>query len=122
LNLQNNFRLPGALPQAYQYLPAFDVFALSSVKEGFSYTILEAMQAARPIVATAVGGTPEMIKDQENGLLVKPADPEVLAQAILKLIKNKDLAEKLGRQAKIDEDDKFCLEKMVAATKKIYSD
>ncbi|OGY50293.1 MAG: hypothetical protein A3J65_04660 [Candidatus Buchananbacteria bacterium RIFCSPHIGHO2_02_FULL_45_11b] len=120
LGLKNNFLLSGAKPEAYKYLSAFDLFVLPSIKEGFSYTILEAMQAAKPIIATEVGGNPEMIIDGENGLLVKPAGPEELAGAINKILSDKNLAPRLGRQAKIDVSQKFRLEKMLGETEKIY--
>lgn len=120
LNLQNNFILTGAKPDAYKYLPAFDIFVLPSVKEGFPYAILEAMQAGCPVIATKAGGAPEIIDNEKNGLLVKPADFEELAQAISRLIKDKNLAQSLGRQAKIDAGQKFRLEETVEETKKIY--
>ncbi len=119
LNLENKFFL-GKILSAKEYLLAFDIFVLPSVKEGFSYTILEAMQAGLPIVTTTVGGIPEMISDKINGLLVPPADPDTLAQAIIKLLENKNLATQLGNQAKIDVNQKFNLDKMVSATEKIY--
>ncbi|MFA6254852.1 MAG: glycosyltransferase family 4 protein [Patescibacteria group bacterium] len=119
LNLENKIYL-GKVENAKEYLLAFDLFVLPSVKEGFSYTILEAMQAGLPIVATLVGGLPEMISDSNNGLLVPPADPNALAQAIIKLLENKDLATQLGNQAKIDVNQKFSLAKMISETAKVY--
>jgi len=104
----------------YKYLLAFDIYTLPSVKEGFPFAILEAMRAGLPIVATEVGGVPEMIKNEASGLIVKPADPTVLAQAIINLLENKNLAAKLGSQAKIDAEEKFNLNKMISETEKIY--
>jgi len=121
LGLENKFFL-GKILNAKEYLLAFDIFVLPSVKEGFSYTILEAMQAGLPIVATRVGGIPEMIQDKINGLLVPPADSQALADAIIELLKNKNLAIQLGNQAKIDINQKFNLDKMVFATEKVYQD
>jgi len=119
LNLQNNFILLGQKEKAWQYLPAFDIYVCSSVKEGFPFTILEAMEADLPIVTTNVGGIPEIISDQ-NGLLVKPADPKALAEALISLLENKNLAKQLASQAKIDVEQKFSLKKMVEETKKVY--
>ncbi|MFA5022557.1 MAG: glycosyltransferase family 4 protein [Patescibacteria group bacterium] len=124
LNLENNFFVLNGKEMNGNgkiYLKAFDLYVLPSVKEGFSYTILEAMQAGLPIIATKVGGIPEMINDNINGLLVKPADPNTLAQAIIDLLENKKLADQLGSQAKIDADKKFSLEKMTKETEKVYS-
>jgi glycosyltransferase involved in cell wall biosynthesis len=117
--LENNFFL-GKVLNGKKYLLAFDLFVLPSVKEGLSYTILEAMQAGLPIVATKVGGIPEMIKNQHNGLLVNPANPKELAQAITSLLKDKSLAQKFGNQAQIDFRQNFSLEKMIKETISTY--
>lgn len=119
LNLQNNFILLGQKEKAWQYLPAFDVYVCSSVKEGFPFAILEAMKAGLPVVTTDVGGIPEIINNQ-NGLLVKPADPKALAESLNSLLKNKNLAERLANQAKIEVEQKFSLKKMIEETKKVY--
>jgi len=75
----------GEQPDAARLLPALDVFALSSVKEGLPLTLLEAMAAGVPVVATAVGGVPEAVENGRTGLLVPPRDPEALAEAMLRL-------------------------------------
>ena len=120
LNITKSVFLPGELPDASRYLKMFDVFVLPSVKEGLPYAILEAMQSGRPIVATRVGGIPEMIEDQKNGLLVSPADPDELAQAITRLIDNKELASTLSQNAQQTLEQKFSFEKMVAETRNVY--
>ncbi|MDO8592354.1 MAG: glycosyltransferase family 4 protein [bacterium] len=119
-DLQNNFILTGSINQAAKLLPALDIYVCSSVKEGLPYSILEAMSAGLPIVSTAVGGLPEMIKNGQTGLLVKPADPEDLAEKIKTLLNNKTLAQKLGRHAKTQAAAEFGLEKMIEKTKKVY--
>jgi glycosyltransferase involved in cell wall biosynthesis len=77
-----------------------DVFVLSSRIEGESLAILEAMSAQRPIVATAVGGTPGLLANGECGLLVPPGDVEAMAQAIVELLTNKTKAGELARRAR----------------------
>jgi len=77
-----------------------DVFVLSSRIEGESLAILEAMSAQRPIVATAVGGTPGLLANGECGLLVPPGDVEAMAQAILELLTNQTKAQELARRAR----------------------
>ena len=116
-NLKNNFILAGSIDEAARLLPAFDVYVCSSVKEGLSYTLIEAMQAGRPIVATAVGGNPEMIENEKTGLLSKPADARDLAEKIKTLLNNKTLALELGQNAKAKAMAEFGLEKMVEQTK-----
>jgi len=85
-NLQNNFFLVGRIPNATQYLKAFDIFTLPSVKEGFPWALLEAMAAEVPIIATRVGAVPEILEDDKEGWLVPPRDSDALAQKITRLV------------------------------------
>ncbi len=101
-------------------LAAFDVFVLPSVSEGMPMTILEAMAAAKPTVATDVGGVGEMIEDHISGLLVPPRTPEALAQALNTLVGDAPLRETMGALAKKRLDDYFAQESMVAATDRLY--
>ena len=118
--LADKIFLPGQIPEAAKYLKAFDIFVLPSVKEGLPYAMMEAMAAGLPIVATRVGGIPEMIWDGQSGLTVPSKDPETLAATIEKLIDNPELRMALGTAAKADAEKKFGLERMLDETKKIY--
>lgn len=120
LNLKNRVFLAGEIKNAGLLLPALDIYVNSSVKEGFPYSILEAMSASLPIVATKVGGTPEMISDGENGLLAEPANPEELAKRIKILIEDRNLRGILGEQAQKSIEEKFGIEKMIEKTKEVY--
>ena len=120
LNLKSHVFLVGNIKNAAEFLPAFDIYVSSSVKEGFPYSILEAMSAGLPIVATKVGGVPEMISDGENGLLAEPANPEELAKRIKILVEDKNLRKILGEQAKKNIDEKFRIEKMIEKIKEVY--
>ena len=111
----------GKKDQANQYLKAFDIYAMSSVKEGVPFSILEAMQAGLPIATTNVGGIKEVI-NEKNGILVNAKNSNELAQVILKLIENKNLASQLANQAQVDVNEKFSLGKMVSETVKVYQD
>ncbi len=111
----------GPIPEASRLLAGFDVFALSSAKEGFPYTILEAMAAGLPIAATAVGGIPEAITSGREGLLVPPHNPQALAQAIKKIIADPQLAKTLGTNAR-ERVKKFGEEKMLAQTTALYQE
>jgi glycosyltransferase involved in cell wall biosynthesis len=77
-----------------------DIFAMSSVLEGQPLSLVEAMAYACPIVATTVGGIPELIKDSVNGLLCQPRDPDSLASKICMLIEDPELRTRLGREAR----------------------
>ncbi|PIR66454.1 MAG: hypothetical protein COU51_04190 [Parcubacteria group bacterium CG10_big_fil_rev_8_21_14_0_10_36_14] len=84
--LQDRFLLLGEKDNASQYLNAFDLFVLPSIKEGMPYAILEAMQAKLPIVVTEVGAVPEMLENYPNKTIVPPADIEKLTEAIKKYL------------------------------------
>lgn len=101
-------------------LAAFDVFVLPSVSEGMPITILEAMAASKPIVATDVGGVGEMIVDKVSGLLVPPRAPAVLAEALLSLVGDASLRARMGAAAKAHLLRHFVQESMVAATDHLY--
>lgn len=119
-NLENNFILAGRIDQAGKLLKAFDVFVCSSVKEGWPYSIMEAMNAGLPIISTDTGGIPEMMQDKKTGLFVKPADAEDLAEKIKTLLNNKNLTTELGANARVKAAAEFGLKKMIEETKKIY--
>jgi len=81
-------------------LQALDVWVMSSIREGLPVALLEAMAAARPIVATDVGGIPDAVTDGESAYLVPAADPEALAQGIAALLADTELAARLGGAAR----------------------
>lgn len=91
----------GVQSNVYPYLAQADLFLLPSDYEGIPMTIIEAMGTGLPIVATAVGGVPDMLRDGESGLLV-PCDVEAVANACTRLVEDQTLREKLGRAALAD--------------------
>jgi glycosyltransferase involved in cell wall biosynthesis len=101
---------------------AFDVAVLPSYREAQGLTILEAMALSRPVVASNVGGIPEMIEDGRNGLLVPPHDPPALANAIVRLLTNHPLADMIGRAGHDTVHDRFCIQLMVNAVQGLYDD
>lgn len=117
--LQDKLILTGRI-DAKNLLKAFDLYVCSSVKEGLSYTIIEAMTAGLPIVATKTGGNPELIEDGKNGLLAEIKNPTDLAEKIIFLINNPQAAKKFGLSAKNKAENNFCFEKMAEETKKVY--
>ncbi len=116
--LSRHFRLLGHRNEAYRYLKAFDIFALPSVKEGMPYTILEAVSAGIPVVASRVGGIPEIITHRKNGFLVPPARPADLANAINRLSQNTYLRKKIASNSALP--SRFSLHTMVKTTERIY--
>jgi glycosyltransferase involved in cell wall biosynthesis len=101
---------------------ALDVAVLPSYREAQGLTILEAMALSRPVVASNVGGIPEMIEDGVTGLLVPPGDPVALAAAIVRLLEDHSLADTLGRAGHDLVHDRFCIELMVKAIEEIYDE
>jgi len=91
-------RFLGNRQDVTDFLSAVDIFALSSEREGLPVSMLEAMAASRPVVATQVGGIPQVIQDGHNGLLVPPHDPASLAKAIITLIEDSTLRESVARE------------------------
>jgi len=117
--LQDKILFLGAIPEAKQYIKAFDVLTLPSTKEGLPYTIMEAMAAGVPIVASRVGGIPEMITDNFNGFLISPRDPEALAEKIMQLIENPTLSRQFSQNS-LQRVKEFSLEKMIEQTQALY--
>ena len=99
---------------------ALDVAVLPSYREAQGLSVLEAMALSRPVVASNVGGIPEMIEDGVTGLLVPPRDPGALADAIVRLLADHQLADVLGRAGHDLVHRRFCLEQMVASIADIY--
>jgi glycosyltransferase involved in cell wall biosynthesis len=115
-----NVRLVGALPNASQYLKAFDLFVLPSRKEGMPWVILEAMLASVPIVATSVGGVLELLSNQENAWLVPPRNPKLLAEAINKALSDAVLRSVFAQHAKERVHRAFTVESMVKACEECF--
>ena len=103
-------------------MKAFDAIVSASLKEGLSYTILEAARARVPIIATAVGGTPEIIYDHIHGILVHPENIELLAEAMIIAIKDPQTLKTYTIQAHERVTKEFDVEKMVSTTLAAYSE
>jgi glycosyltransferase involved in cell wall biosynthesis len=97
LRIADRVHFLGEQPDVAPYLRRMDVYVQPSVTEGLSVSILEAMATGLPVVATAVGGTPEVVIDGETGLLVPPREPRKLAEAIERLLADRGLREAFGK-------------------------
>jgi len=118
--LEDTVFLVGRVDDAAKYLKAFDIFTLTSITEALPYVILEAGQAGLPIIASGVGGIPEIIDDMKNGILVRPKEPEEIQKAIDFLINKPEKMLTFGQeiQKKIQAD--FSKEKMISKTLVLY--
>ncbi|MBN1901058.1 glycosyltransferase, partial [Candidatus Sumerlaeota bacterium] len=98
-SLENKIHLAGYIPNLDIIWAQLDIFALTSISEGFPLSILEALNAGVPVVASKVGGVPEIIIHGKNGFLSPPREPELFAEHILHLLRDEILLEKMRRNA-----------------------
>jgi glycosyltransferase involved in cell wall biosynthesis len=103
-----------------QLLAQMTVAVLPSLSEALSNALLESMAAGAPVVATDVGGNPEVVEDGVTGLLVPASAPELLAQAIGRLLESPAEAARLGAAGRAHVHDRFSVDRMVAATEQLY--
>src|SRR5437870_13729544 len=99
-NLNNRLIFTGERSDVPAVLQESTLSVLPSLSESFSNSLLESMAAGLPVVATNVGGNPEVVNDGENGVLVAPADPAALSRAIAQLLESPDLRRRLGQAAR----------------------
>lgn len=120
LNLEEDVKLFGFREDIPEILSILDLFVLSSTWEGLGTSLLDAFASKVPVVATNVGGIPEIVKDRVNGILVPPKNPDALARAIISLLKNRDFACQIAEEGFRLVKEKFSVDRMVEQTKKIY--
>ncbi len=104
-----------------EILSLMDVFVLPShTREGLGIAIIEAMAAERPVVATEIGGIPEVVNDGETGLLVPPGDAEALSKAIIELLRNPKKTKEMGVKGRTRVKEKFTTKKMLSEIEHVY--
>ena len=118
--LEKHVVLAGFRPDVVSLHKAFDIFAMSSVTEGLGTSLLDAMAAGKPIVATTAGGIPEVVVDGETGFLVPPRDHRAMADALVKLLKDAELRKRMGDAGLLRARKKFGADRMVQETLKVY--
>ncbi len=120
LGVGNLVRFTGFRIDVPALLSIFSVSVLPSLSEGLSNTLLESMAAGIPVVATAVGGTPEVVEDGVTGILVPPRDPLAMADAVCRLLDQPDMAAKMGGAGRERIAERFSNERMIAETASLY--
>jgi glycosyltransferase involved in cell wall biosynthesis len=120
--ISENVLFPGYMNNACKVLKHFDIFVMSSVTEGMPITLLEAMRAGMPIVATAVGGIPEALEGGECGVLVHPGSETDLARSITDLYENNLLKQELSLKSVLRFREEFTVEKMEEKYRSVYLD
>jgi glycosyltransferase involved in cell wall biosynthesis len=104
-----------------QLLAAMDIFALSSLSEGTSISMIEAMAAGKPVVATRVGGNTALIEEGVNGFLVNAKDHEALAAALIHLVQDKSLVDRMGHESRRRALSLFSAKVMTKRYEKLYT-
>ena len=120
LNLEKQVLLTGFRSDVLSLQKGFDVFVMSSLSEGLGTSVIDAMACGRPVVATNVGGLPELVDPGKTGQLVSPHDPQSLAEAILRILQDKTLQVRYGHTASRRARQLFSAERMVDETVEVY--
>jgi glycosyltransferase involved in cell wall biosynthesis len=120
LGLEENVHFLGLRNDVRSLLEIMDVFVLPSLSEGLSIALLEAMAAGKPVVASAVGGNPELVLEGETGFLVPPKDSHALAWNVVSLLKDSETRKRFGQTARKRVEHQFTLEKMVESYQGLY--
>jgi glycosyltransferase involved in cell wall biosynthesis len=118
--LEEKVFLIGFKDKSPQYLKAFDIFTLTSIKEGLPYTLIEAGFAGLPVVSSNVGGIPDIIDNNINGILTDSKNVSEIKNAIENLIENAEMRENFGNKLKEKVEREFSLDRMLERTIKLY--
>jgi sugar transferase (PEP-CTERM/EpsH1 system associated) len=119
--LSGRVQFLGALGRIPDFLNALDVYALPSLCEGISNSLLEAMASGLPVVATDVGGNPEVVENGESGLLFPVGDIQALAGRLLRLQSKMELRQRIGQRAVQRVQEQFSLDAMVGKYEEMYT-
>jgi glycosyltransferase involved in cell wall biosynthesis len=120
LGIENKVIFTGFRKDIPEIMSSIDIFILPSLWEGFGLVLLEAMAAKKAIVATDIGAIPEIVLDDKTGILAPPANAEALANGVLRLVRQKNLAKTMGERGRERLETHFGIDKMVKRVEKIY--
>ena len=120
LGISDKLVFAGYQPEVQRFYQAMDVSVLTSLSEGLSITILESMSHSVPVVATEVGGNPELVVDGETGLLVPPRQPQVFAEAVIRILEDAGLRESFGRAGRKRIEEHFSLRLVARRYEALY--
>jgi glycosyltransferase involved in cell wall biosynthesis len=122
LKLNDNITLLGWRNDVPEILAVLDIFCQSSLWEGCPMVLLEAMAVGKPIIATNVGGVKEIVEDDNTGILVPPADPKAMGDAIVKLMNNKEKTMKMGMNGRRRAESFFNVDLMLIKYERLYQE
>ena len=122
LALGDRLIMPGWQADPRPWLPTFDVFVMPSRLEALGLAMIEAMLASRPVVASSVGGIPEVVRDGETGILVPPDDPAALSGALRLMLGDPARRERMGRLGRRVAKETFGVRRMVRSYETVYGE
>lgn len=120
LGLERHVLLPGFRPDVLSLLKGVDLFVMPSITEGLGTSILDAMACSKAVVASAVGGIPEVVETGITGLLVPPRDASALGSAIVRLLRDPALTGRLAQAGRASVERRFTADRMVEDTLDVY--
>jgi len=119
MGVSGNVKFLGWRNDVGEIIHTFDIFVLPSLNEGMGRVIVEAMAAGKPVVASNTGGIPDLVKNEESGFLFPPGNEKVLAESIMRLLKDPELAEVMGQRGRLLSQD-FSTESMIRKIEQLY--
>ena len=122
LGLQQAVLMPGHVPDVRSWLEACDLFVLSSLREAMPNVVLEAMALETPVIATRIAGVPEMLTSEDDGLIIEPAQPAAIANAVARLLNNAALRQRLVESARETVRRRFDFASRMQKVRAIYDD
>ncbi len=120
LGLETRVHFPGLQPEVRPYLAAMDIYMMSSIFEGLPVAMLEAMAMRCTVVATSVGGIPEVIRASENGFLVEPERPDLLVQVADALLSSPEVMRRVGAVGRRTVEERFGMHRMARELENLY--
>lgn len=120
LNIKDNVRFTGFIEEIPKVMALLDVLVLPSTRETFGRVLVEAAAMGKPVVATKVGGIPEIVDDGETGFLIRPGDPDALAEKVLTLLRDQVLRNKMGDTGRRRVMRRFSLDGMTNEIEEVY--
>jgi glycosyltransferase involved in cell wall biosynthesis len=120
LSLEQEVLFAGHQEQSYDFINMMDIFVLPSLHEGIPMVLLEALALKKPVIASRVGGIPEVVSHGTSGILVKPANPDELATGLKRLVEDHEKAQQLGNAGRCRVEQEFDASLMAARTAAVY--
>ena len=120
LGIQEAVTFLGGQEHVSSLISCFDFVVIPSLREGFGLVALESLTQGKPVIASRVGGLPELVQHEQNGLLIPPGQPTAIAEAIIRLISNQDELIQMGARARESVSERFSQKAMLEKVATVY--